>query len=144
MCDVILYPTDETAVYYLKRIFMSKPVKELTPAIYEKKIFSSGPKNKRWSCCVQHQKDEKLTRIYNVRTKPLFCSLRFFRSYSSNAIFSGGQFSPNYVKTFPSLCNYIIFFTRFGGYFLSELGGARIATTNLRIATPVVLRYSFQ
>ena len=27
MCDVVFCPTDETAIYHLKRIFISKPVK---------------------------------------------------------------------------------------------------------------------
>ena len=41
---MVLCETDDTAVYHLKRIFISKPVKEQTPATYEEKISSSRPK----------------------------------------------------------------------------------------------------
>ena len=74
MCDAIVYPNEENAVYFkffLDCNFMCISVKALQ-VIYEMNIF-----NTRNSRILGSRRGWEINKIYNANTKPLFCLLFF-------------------------------------------------------------------
>lgn len=83
MCDAIVYPSEENAVYFkffLDCNFMCLSVKALQ-VIYEMNIF-----NTRNSRILGSRRGWEINKIYNARTKPLFCLLFFLRFFIHSII----------------------------------------------------------